>query len=606
MPLLPKQKIKKQSKIASFFSHFKKPSPRKVVVFVALLTFSLILLNPDCAFAYKVVAPMPQNYANAFANLFSVGTLSVPILQAIAYALSQFVDVAANVLGFMLRSDLYNFAQEPIIKYGWTIMRDVCNIFFLLALLFIAFCTILQVEKYHAKKTLLTLIIMALLINFSKPIAIFIFDGSQLLMNYFLNANQNYQTTVTGISKIADVIYKDLPSFFDTLIKYGGASAAARYIFAIVFLFMYGVALFILAIYLLIRIVALWMLIIVSPIAFLAAIIPDFKKISSDWWNALFKYSYVGPAIAFFLLISTKLDESHFRDLASKVNDTSKSVVSLQNFIPFITVLVFLYASIIMAQKFGIAFAGAITSRANQFMKWAGKGVGYRMPKWAASRTGIPGAVRQKVESVPFAKRWLTKEGWKESLEDRQARMAERMGVKGAGEKLKLKRMAELNKKWKDEGILDDHDALRSMLHSGNELQRMTAGRELVKEGKIKDAKDYEAGLNAFSAFPALRKAFETNAKKKNINAVIGYEVKKAGATTAPAIQAVYDRVLGSIKPVDIADQNVKALKNDKYFKNFANHPTKGFGAMPASIRNELAKKLNAADLADFQLNGWI
>src|SRR4030042_7047561 len=99
-----------------------------------------------------------------------------------------FVDIlfiiAKSFVDYMLSPDpaLYNL-NSAFVQRGWKVIRDICNLFFLLVLLFIAFCTILQIEKSNAKKNLLTLILMALLINFSTPIAIFIFDGSQLAMD---------------------------------------------------------------------------------------------------------------------------------------------------------------------------------------------------------------------------------------------------------------------------------------------------------------------------------------------------------------------------------------------------------------------------------------
>ena len=108
------------------------------------------------------------------------------VLAALKALCGLFLIICNYFLNAMLSPNLYNFTSEPIITTGWVAVRDVCNLFFLLILLFIAFCTILQIEKYHAKKILLTFILMALLVNFSKPIAIFIFDGSQLLMNFFL------------------------------------------------------------------------------------------------------------------------------------------------------------------------------------------------------------------------------------------------------------------------------------------------------------------------------------------------------------------------------------------------------------------------------------
>lgn len=142
--------------------------------------------------------------------LYAVGksllAVIIGVLAIIVYFCKDFVSLGAQVLDLTLSPNLYNFANSQMVVQGWTVVRDVCNLFFLLLLLFIAMCTILQIEKYHAKKTLLMLIIMALLINFSKPIAVFIFDGSQLLMNFFLS-----QMGPTGTEKKLRRLYPIRP-----------------------------------------------------------------------------------------------------------------------------------------------------------------------------------------------------------------------------------------------------------------------------------------------------------------------------------------------------------------------------------------------------------
>jgi len=80
-----------------------------------------------------------------------------------------------------------SFINEPVVTYGWTIVRDLCNMFFILILLVIAFAAILRIESYQWKKTLPKLIIMAVLINFSKTLCGLAIDFAQVIMLTFLN-----------------------------------------------------------------------------------------------------------------------------------------------------------------------------------------------------------------------------------------------------------------------------------------------------------------------------------------------------------------------------------------------------------------------------------
>ena len=67
-------------------------------------------------------------------------------------------------------AEFNNFINAQPIVLGWTIVRDVCNMFFVVIMLVIAFATVLRIENYSYKKLLPKLVIMAILINFSKMI----------------------------------------------------------------------------------------------------------------------------------------------------------------------------------------------------------------------------------------------------------------------------------------------------------------------------------------------------------------------------------------------------------------------------------------------------
>ena len=304
-------------------------------------------------------------------GLFSRWTVSTLTVGAILILTELLLAVAKSFVDYMLSPDpaLYNL-NNAFIQRGWKVIRDICNLFFLLVLLFIAFCTILQIEKYNAKKNLLTLILMALLINFSKPIAVFIFDGSQLLMSWFLRpeTRESITNSLALFSNVAKL-------FSDALAQPNGWDAAAVFLFGIIFTFILDVVLICLGLFLLIRIVAVWLLVIVSPVAFFAMIVPDFRKLASQWWDALFRYCYVGPAIAFFLWLANDL---RVFKVGARVGvgaggigaGDSTSFLQMPIFIPYLITIVFLFAALMMANQFGIYFSQTITKGANKFMGW--------------------------------------------------------------------------------------------------------------------------------------------------------------------------------------------------------------------------------------------
>ena len=81
-----------------------------------------------------------------------------------------------------------NYIDVDVVQLGWIMIRDVANMFFVVALLVIAFGTILGIEEYEWKKNLVKLILAAILINFSNLIAQLIIDIAHVFTITFLNA----------------------------------------------------------------------------------------------------------------------------------------------------------------------------------------------------------------------------------------------------------------------------------------------------------------------------------------------------------------------------------------------------------------------------------
>jgi hypothetical protein len=497
----------------------------------------------------------------------------IGVLWIIASFCKLLVELAGHTLDFTLNPTLYNFTNNDMITFGWTMVRDVCNLFFLLILLFIAFCTILQIDKYHAKKTLLTLILMALLINFSKPIAIFIFDGAQIAMNYFLKSIDNAvgggatSGIYNSINGIAEIVYKHAENQKEYTID-----VALQYLFAILFLFILAVAYFTIAIFLIIRIVAVMVLIIVSPLAFLATAVPDFQKMSSSWWSALFSYSYYGPAVAFFLLLATKL-QSFTIGLPKLVPaDTSGKQMDLllNNILRYLTTVVFLYAAVIMGKQFGLYASEAITSRATKGINWGarnltgyglaakgGRGVAnvFKRHKQAAGE-----AAREHLkQNYPRLHKWTTKEGadaaakksWNEVFGNTDANKQQQEAV------------GKHEKDMKDKNFTAD-DYENELKKSTDATRRIAAAMALAKLGKL-DMTQYEKAIKDFEQNPAFKKLFDGEVAKKNIHIVINSEIEQAAAAAARSggtmTQAqkntIIEKHIDNLDPEQLAKQNV-------------------------------------------------
>ena len=196
----------------------------------------------------------------------------------------------------------------------WTTVRDFLNMFFILVLLFSAFATIFQIDKYNIRKILLNLVLMALLVNFSFPITRFIIDVSNVIMYHFLN-----NMFVGDASNFAAMYGQQ--SYITDLLMPKGAVKISYLIIATAFLFILSITILIIGVLLLIRLVALAILVMFSPIGFVGNIFPGFEKHSSSWWDALFKYAFSGPIMVFFVAVSLMMLQA-----VRNYNDSSPSL----------------------------------------------------------------------------------------------------------------------------------------------------------------------------------------------------------------------------------------------------------------------------------------
>lgn len=249
--------------------------------------------------------------------LLAVAGLAVPFITQAAGAgddivifLTQFilypiVQLLANVLiviiNILIAVAQYNgFINATAVAKGWVIVRDLCNMFFIIVLLVIAFGTILKIEAYRYNRLLGKLIIYAFLINFSKFIAGFWIDIGQVVMMTFVNGFKDAAAgnLASGLG-MADMITlaRETPDI-------NSKSLFAAMMLGIGLLVIAVIVVLIMTVILLIRILVLWLLIVLAPIAFITRIFPNTAKYSDQWWGEFNKYIIVGPVMAFFLWLA--------------------------------------------------------------------------------------------------------------------------------------------------------------------------------------------------------------------------------------------------------------------------------------------------------------
>ncbi len=326
-----------------------------------------------------------------------VGNTIFLLLSTIVMAMTKlFASLTGIFISLLVVVARYNtFLNAPIVQAGWPIVRDLMNMVFIIALLIISAGTVLRLQNYRYNRLLGKLIIMALLVNFSKFIAVFLLQFAQVVMLTFVNA-------------FRDVAFGNFTHMFglDAVLNFAWASSfsstPAANSMGIFITLLAGLAMMLIAfvvmlaitIMLFVRIIALWLLIILSPIAYALRILPNTEKYASQWWAEFTKYAVLGPALAFFLWISLALvgggscqgtnlscttnpltasNDAGFNtgftqattDTKTLRDDFATQILSLDRLITFVVGIIFLMMGLQYAQKSGAAgaaFAGKVAA----------------------------------------------------------------------------------------------------------------------------------------------------------------------------------------------------------------------------------------------------
>jgi hypothetical protein len=248
----------------------------------------------------------------AVASAWSVKGIVFQILAwiclVIMNVLGIFLTLADWVLGFILHRGLNIQTQMPVDE-GWRIVRDVANMFFVIFLLIIAFATILRIEAYQYKALLPKLILGILLVNFSRTICTVFIEFSNVLTGAFLRFGQGGKVSASiifamlGVDSVYEVSRDVNREFINSDMNFSMLLAVIFITFNIALL---TVAVAGLAGLMITRTVALMVLVVLSPLAFVLGVLPVTKTYFSKWWETFMKYIFYAPIAAFLLYLATR------------------------------------------------------------------------------------------------------------------------------------------------------------------------------------------------------------------------------------------------------------------------------------------------------------
>jgi len=248
---------------------------------------------------------------------------------------------------------------------GWNWVRGFCNTIIVILLLFIAFGTILRVESYNYKYLLVKLIVVAILVNFSGVIAGIVLDFTHIIMGIFSNQITNIGKSIeqnsqilkefTGTTDLSDMA--SVTSSLGDNITRTVSRVNVNLILASVLMFILGITVLAVALFLIVRTVSLWLLFTLSPLALALYVLPNTRVASLKWWDAFLRYAFAGPLLFFFLYLTVFIS-SNLNIPAEPTMAGSDSFILFSNsgsFLDYLFLVVLLWASIFLSRSLSIA-----------------------------------------------------------------------------------------------------------------------------------------------------------------------------------------------------------------------------------------------------------
>ncbi|MBI2064175.1 MAG: hypothetical protein HYT66_00470 [Candidatus Yanofskybacteria bacterium] len=404
-------------------------------------------------------------------------------------AVGKLIALLATGLYYVINIPVYPDGGVAVIDESWKIMRNFANMFFIIALIVMAFATIFNITKYEARTLFPKFLISALLINFSLVLGVSVIDASQILSNTFLvsigdMSDRLGQGLVNSLPMRADQISANTVAnaldgaVFGTIITL---------IFSVVLLFTFAFSLLTAFLFALIRIPILWALLVVSPIAWILNVFPAGQGTYKKWWKLFIGWNMFLPIFLFFLYFGLYFLQSQ-GDVLSKIaaqtanQPLGGSSFTLQILFYYVLAAIFLIGGTITAMKASMFSGTGVVGVA----KWS-RGV-------AARRLGLTAAGR-----AAKGRYEEYKEGRQAQVERGTARFRDiiggvTFGRRGFQEEQLAKDVTAGKKKFER---ITDPAQLRSLMEKGPNRDRLAA-MEILKDRKLLTERERRAGYELY------------------------------------------------------------------------------------------------------------
>ena len=350
--------------------------------------------------------------------------IAVAVINSIIVVTSTILFYVANLVVEAALQMNASLADSTVIKEGFKIVLDVANLGLVVAIVIAAFMVMLRRGK--ANQILLRFVVVAILINFSFLIITNFFIKPVDEITEVLHRASNFDFNSFASTFIPDL---DFGAMFNKFTSDLGASHLTQEnqevldrlpswavntttaLLSVIFLFSFTtigiLVLLSFAGMLFIRYVALALLIILAPLAWVAWIFPNIKipggNPSQLWWSSFIKWLLFAPISMFFFFLAIRTTTSQdileftnppSEDLSSELGMFATSVGNM------LLIVGFLLGGLIVAKKMSITGSGWVLNMA--------KNVGKNIKGAMADRAKLEyGKAKKRVGNSPTLKKRL-------------------------------------------------------------------------------------------------------------------------------------------------------------------------------------------------------
>jgi len=267
------------------------------------------------------------------------------------------------------------------------VSAGIANLILVGIFVFIGLATILDIWDfgggYSMRKTLPMLIVVVLIVNFSGVFVGLLVDAGNTVMRFFWE-NSNLQSVniseyIVQNMKISQALtslsQKDVERLFSGGSLQGTSTelGLAGIEILVMLLALYAAYIFLrLAIILIMRVGAIWLLLITAPLVFTLGILPKMRSYLHTWWHELLNWAFIGPITFFFFFFGLAIWGELNRTFAQELQKaTGQDVQGLSLFLIF-PIVAFFFSYALSASK---KMAGAAANGVIDGVIGIGKGV---------------------------------------------------------------------------------------------------------------------------------------------------------------------------------------------------------------------------------------